>query len=117
MESIANVEDQADSIGSGVNGIFTESIHIHNKALFDGFNEALNIFRRFKSRAHIDGLSQNSPFSNYSKIIFIDFIDIQTPTNLDEDQICNVFTKAISKMKDWTLIRCKFSIFILGDTH
>ena len=68
MGSMANVEDFADSIGSGINGVFTESIHIHNKALFDGFNEALNVFRKFKRRAQPDGLAQNSPFNNYSNI-------------------------------------------------
>ena len=66
MDSIANIEDFADSVGSGVNGVFTESIHIHNKALFDAFNEALNTFRRFKNRAQPDGLAQNWPFINYS---------------------------------------------------
>lgn len=66
MESIANIEDFADSVGSGANGIFTESIHIHNKALFDAFNEALNTFRRFRNRPQPAGLAQNCPFVNYS---------------------------------------------------
>mmetsp|Transcript_25793 Transcript_25793/g.29731 ORF Transcript_25793/g.29731 Transcript_25793/m.29731 type:complete len:163 (-) Transcript_25793:240-728(-) len=94
MEAMDNSEEFLDSVASCPNGVLTESIHIHNKALFDGFNDALDTFRLYKQKG------EPMPWN------------IEGPLKLFHDgdanqrkEIEQIFNQAISRLKEWTSIR------------
>ena len=84
--------------------IIKESVHIHYKAVFDAFNEALNCLRLYKGMPAPLPWDKDQPLKlsdGKSKLFYL----IAPSPNMDQE-IDEITEKALSKMKIWADIRC-----------
>jgi hypothetical protein len=93
MVALGDQDETSPKDSKDVQGVFqVELEHIHNKMLFDSFNEALDLYRVYGAKGAPLG------FKPHTKPI----------TVISDDKLSDVLLKAAQKVIEWSTFMCGF---------